>query len=299
MKFDRYVFILILTFVFLSPMVHAQSTFARIQKQQEMLKVGEVAYANRCAGCHGLEGKGQGAAAKMLDPRPRDFTKGVFKIKHAAIGDMPSDQDLYDVIDKGIPGTSMPSFSLVTENEKRALVAYLKTFAPKQWKKQSPDKYLPELKLPKDVFTKKSAFLANAKRGRAWFQELGCVSCHGATGLGDGSSAKTLKDAWGDPILPANLREAYVKRGFRAQDVAYSIMYGVDGTPMPAHNDILQYLEEKFPELKEKSYIWELTAFVFYLRGKEAGFFINELPEIPAAGIPRDEVMSVIGKYFE
>lgn len=276
-----------------------QSTFVKVQKKQEMLATGKTAYANRCSGCHGLQGDGKGPSAKMLNPRPRDFTKGIFKFKSTPIGEMPTDEDLLNVINAGVPGTSMPSFILVSEAEKRSLVEYIKSFAQASWNRQNPEKVVPELKMPAQMFTKKAELLAAAKNGRLWFQELGCISCHGASGLGDGASSTTLKDAWGSDIKPANLNQRFVKRGYTVQDVAYSIANGVDGTPMPAHGDVLQSLEGQFPELKDKAYIWELTAFVFYLRGQEAGIYKDELPAIPAEGIPHDEVMQSIGKYFQ
>ncbi len=295
MKSIMFVFI----FTFFATTVQAQSTFAKIQKKQEMIATGKQAYIDRCSGCHGLAGDGKGASAKMLNPMPRDFTKGIFKFKSTPIGEMPTDEDLLRVVNAGVPGTSMPSFLLVSDAEKQALVEYIKTFAQDSWKRQSQDKIVPPLKMPAQTFTQKTELLEAAKRGRLWFQELGCVSCHGQAGHGDGASAATLKDAWGHEILPANLNKRYVKRGYRVQDVAYSIANGVDGTPMPAHGDVLQSLETQFPELKDKGYIWDLTAFVFYLRGQEAGLYKSEIQPIPADGIPHDEVMQTLGKYFQ
>jgi len=299
MKIVRITLLLCLLLSLWGMPTQAQSTFAKVQKKQEMLATGKQAYINRCSGCHGLNGDGKGAGAKMLNPKPRDFTKGIFKFKSTPIGEMPTDDDLLTVINTGVNGTSMPSFLLVSDAEKRALVEYIKTFAQDSWKRQSPEKVVPPLKMPTHVFAKKSELLESAKRGRLWFQELGCVTCHGATGQGNGASAATLKDAWGNDILPGNLTKRYVKRGYRVQDVAYSIANGVDGTPMPAHVEVLQSLEGQFPELKDKGYIWDLTAFVFYLRGQEAGLYSNEVAPIPADGIPQEEVMQTIGKYFQ
>lgn len=91
----------------------------------------------------------------------------------------------------------------------------------------------------------------------------------------------------------------YVKRGYSVQDVAFSIAHGVDGTPMPAHHDMLQHLDEQFPEIKNKSFIWDLTAFVFYLRGKEAGIYTNEISDIPPQGLSDEHVQKLIGKYMQ
>ena len=70
-------------------------------------QAGKAVYDRRCALCHGVEGDGKGAAADLLDPRPRDFTTGVYKIRSTA-NRVPSDQDLFRIITDGMPGTSMP-----------------------------------------------------------------------------------------------------------------------------------------------------------------------------------------------
>ncbi|MGH2361229.1 MAG: c-type cytochrome, partial [bacterium] len=41
--------------------------------------LGQRVYAQRCAVCHGPNGRGNGPAAPSMIPRPRDFTRGEFK----------------------------------------------------------------------------------------------------------------------------------------------------------------------------------------------------------------------------
>ena len=43
------------------------------------LQHGAQVYVNRCAGCHGVTGDGQGEAEPYLRPKPRDYRNGVFK----------------------------------------------------------------------------------------------------------------------------------------------------------------------------------------------------------------------------
>ncbi len=265
-----------------------------------MVQAGQKAYEMRCSGCHGLQGDGNGPGAAMLDPKPRDFTKGVFKLKTGITGTMPSDNDLFKTINQGIPGTSMPSFVLVSEPEKRAIIEYLKTFAPDSWKNPVPAEALASLTLPRDVFTQKAKFLEYARTGRVWYQELGCVSCHGLSGRGDGTSAEALMDSWDQPIRPANFHRRFVKRGYTAEDIAASISQGIDGTPMPSYTGILEAQEAKFPEIKAKRFIWELTAYVLYLRGESMGIYPEgTIPPVPADRIPAEEVKAAVGKYFE
>ena len=106
------------------------SPFVQSVARQELIAHGKMAYLNRCAGCHGEKGDGLGPAAKFLDPKPRDFTTGIFKFRSSPLGTLPSDHDLMNTISRGIPNSSMPSFADVPEQERFAIVEYVKTFSP-------------------------------------------------------------------------------------------------------------------------------------------------------------------------
>ena len=56
----------------------------------------------------GEGGWGRGAGAEQLAPRPRDFTKGLYKVRTTA-NKTPTDQDIFRMITEGMPGTSMPA----------------------------------------------------------------------------------------------------------------------------------------------------------------------------------------------
>ena len=45
---------------------------------------GKAVYERKCIGCHGEKGDGKGPAAELLLPKPRDFTKGLYKIRSTA-----------------------------------------------------------------------------------------------------------------------------------------------------------------------------------------------------------------------
>ena len=94
---------------------------------------GKAVYERKCLLCHGEKGDGKGASAELLVPRPRDFTKGLYKIRSTA-NKTPSDQDLFRIITDGMPGTSMPSWAVLPDKDRHHLVAYLKTFAPEAFK---------------------------------------------------------------------------------------------------------------------------------------------------------------------
>src|SRR5437868_6671027 len=86
------------------------SPFVQTIARQEIIVHGKKAYERRCAGCHGVNGDGKGDAAIFLNPKPRDFSSGMFKFRSSALGTLPSDQDLMSTISKGVAGTSMPGF---------------------------------------------------------------------------------------------------------------------------------------------------------------------------------------------
>jgi len=89
------------------------------------LAVGRAAYQQHCARCHGVEGRGDGYDAKRLYPRPRDLTEGIFKFRSTATGTTPTDEDLFNTLTNGLPGTGMPDWSHLDEGARWQLVAYL------------------------------------------------------------------------------------------------------------------------------------------------------------------------------
>jgi mono/diheme cytochrome c family protein len=86
-------------------------------------------YREHCAHCHGVTGDGMGPTAAFLNPYPRDYRLGLFKFKSTPVGVKPTHADLRKIIIDGIPGTAMPSFLLLPENEIEALVEYVKYLA--------------------------------------------------------------------------------------------------------------------------------------------------------------------------
>ena len=83
-------------------------------------------YRKHCVHCHGITGDGRGPTALFLNPYPRDYRQGVYKFKSTYTAAKPTDEDLHRVLVNGIPGTAMPSFSLLPEAEIEALVEYVK-----------------------------------------------------------------------------------------------------------------------------------------------------------------------------
>lgn len=229
--------------------------------QAALEREGAATYARYCVGCHGVAGDGRGPAAAMLIIKPRDFTRGVFKFRSTPWATLPTDADLMRTITLGLPPSSMPEFALVSERERQALVAYLKTFYP-AWAVDGPGTPIVVPRAPAPLATP-----AAVARGRELYELLECTACHGPRGLGDGPSASGLSvDAWGNPQRPANFTRGRLKSGPTPEDVYRTFMTGVYGTAMPSYYDIFA---EPDGENIRAGDAWNLVAYVLSLR-KEA-----------------------------
>lgn len=220
--------------------------------QKDLLPLGEKVYDARCSGCHGDAGDGTGPSAKFLDPKPRDFTKGIFKF-HSTPGKdaLPTDGDLFKTITHGLWGTGMPPWHNLTQNERLAVIQYIKTFSDR-WEQEAVKD---PIAIPKET----QVTLASIENGGKLYSD-NCASCHGAEGRGDGPLAGALNDAWGFPIQPANFtlpagKAGGVKLGHDSRHLFRTIMNGVGGDPMPVFKGTLTAKQ-----------VWDIVHFVQSLR---------------------------------
>ena len=204
-------------------------TFAYAQNAPEASEKGKEVYEQSCAHCHGTEGRGDGSAAENLLPKPRDFTRGLYKIRSTESGELPTDQDLFDIITEGMPGSSMPGWETsLSTNDRWELVAYIKTFHDGFKERSAPPRQI-------NLEGRISYSQESVEIGKELYTELGCVECHGNIGRGDGTSAPTLTDEWGFQTWPANLTQGWNYRGgFDTEDIFKRFIGGIAGSPMPA-----------------------------------------------------------------
>lgn len=73
-----------------------------------------------CASCHGKKGEGNGPLADRFEPRPRNFAC-------AETVDGIADGQLHWIIQNGSPGSAMPPFDYLSEEEIWQLVIYLRS----------------------------------------------------------------------------------------------------------------------------------------------------------------------------
>jgi cytochrome c oxidase cbb3-type subunit 3 len=137
---------------------------------------GRQAFESRCAGCHGLDGRG-GERAPDVATRP-----GVQRL---------SDADLFKIIQRGMPAVGMPSFATLDTSRINALVDYLRLLQGK----------IGGAKVAGDPQMGKTLFYGKAR----------CAECHMMDGAG-GYIAADLS-AYGRTRAPDEIREAITKPG--------------------------------------------------------------------------------------
>ena len=204
-------------------------TADKLPATEENVAAGKQIYRDSCWYCHGKVGDGNGPAADFLDPRPRDFTAGMYKIRTTKTGELPTDEDLFRIISKGIPGTAMPRWELtLSEDERWKVLQYIKTFAV-EFADPEYDPYLAVVEIPPRVESSPESIL----KGRKIFEKNKCFECHGLEGKGDGREG--LEDGWGFPVRVRNLtRGSNIKGGKNPEDIVYRFTTGINGTPMPS-----------------------------------------------------------------
>ena len=211
----------------------AQDTGASVNGLTGNAAAGKQDYRRWCVGCHGKEGNGEGENAPYVDPRPRDFTEALFRWRSTPTGTLPTDQDLYDTITRGVVDTLMPTWRPLTPQTRVDLIAYIKTFSPK-WQTQKAG-------TPITIPPEPPQTIDSVLHGRQLFDQMQCWKCHGPEGRGDGPSAITLTDDKGEPIRPYNFHDGTRFRcGETNQDLYKIFMTGLDGTPMPSFADSLK-----------------------------------------------------------
>lgn len=179
-----------------------------------LVQRGHEVYSKYCVGCHGEYGDGHGLASKRLLTRPRDFTRGIYKFRSTDAGSLPLEQDLDRTIRRGLPRVSMPSFRLMPEGERLAVIEYIKSFYP-DWEKEKGQRrivFVPHP--PEDLMVP-----ARADRGRMVYLQMGCWKCHGVDGRGEGATQTEYTDAWGDPQAAFDFTRGALKGGNAPQDI--------------------------------------------------------------------------------
>jgi len=225
-----------------------------------LIRYGEWSYRGFCVGCHGVKADGNGAVWELaeqygqghkLPRKPRDFTEAVYKVRSTPSGSLPTDEDLFAAISRGlVADEDMPAFKFLPERDRWAIVAYIKSLTDR-WEEEKDDQ-----EDPVSVSNPPMPTAELIAAGKDVYKLMKCAKCHGHLGKGDGPSAPQLKDDNDLPIEPRDFSDASMfVAGSDPKGVYMTFTTGFDGTPMPSFADFL-----------EEQQRWELVWYVISLR---------------------------------
>jgi mono/diheme cytochrome c family protein len=230
-----------------APFVKSQ-TLGGKRVSARRLNHGRELYLTYCAACHGVEGDGKGPASVGLRPPPRNFKQGQFKFAAVASGQLPNDEDLLRIVQKGLHGSAMLPWNDVPERDLLDILQYLKTLSPK-WAEKTPGE--PILPGPDPWGDARKAEAVT--RGMKVYHGLAqCLSCHPAYESKQTIDAASLelskreatlrpdpyhsemKDSdYGVKIMPPDFTRDHVRSGETLPDIYRTIASGIGGTAMP------------------------------------------------------------------
>jgi mono/diheme cytochrome c family protein len=214
-------------------LVSAQQGESHIGNLSGRPAAGKQLYFRYCWGCHGFRGDGGGENGPYLNILPRNFVAAAFKCRSTPTGTLPTDQDLYNSLVRGLNNSNMPSWITLTSQQRADLIAFIKTFSDR-WKNEKAG-------VPIEVPSEPALTLQSIQHGKELFTKLECWKCHGPGGRGDGPSASTLTDSNDQPIRPYDFAAgSRFKCGTNNQDLYKIFMTGLDGTPMPSFADVIK-----------------------------------------------------------
>lgn len=222
---------------------------------------GAYVYERNCLICHGAQGDGNGEWAKGLMPKPRSFREGMFKFRTTPFGMLPTDDDLRRTIRGGLSSTAMGMFTILSDDELRAVTGYVKSFS-RRWRK--PENHAAPMSFPAvpEWMADASSRIAHAVPGKILYSNA-CAVCHGPKADGNGPSAPLLTDIWQLPCKPSDLRQEHLRCGDHPADVYRLLTTGMNGTPMISYDATLT------PEQR-----WDVIAFILSVR----------VPSLPVLG---------------
>ena len=257
--------------------VAGQDSTKRPSVSEALFLKGERLYQKQCVSCHGAQGTGDGSAAYLLYPKPRDFTRGEFRLISTTTMEA-TDEDLFKTITRGMSGSAMPPWDFLPEEDRWGLVYYVRylaelgkarkagTFSDEAIQKGIPWETRKKL-MTKEISPDAVIQVSNESpvtsesltRGRELFVKA-CAPCHGREGRGDGQ--KRMEDSLGFPLKPRDLTSGFFKGSSASEDMYDRMVAGIPGTPMPSYQgafsdeqiwDLIHYVQTlSKPQIEER-----------------------------------------------
>jgi Cytochrome C oxidase, cbb3-type, subunit III len=218
--------------------------------EKEGLPVGMELYRSQCSNCHGLAGDAAGRAASNLFPPARSFRHEPIRMISAE-NRLATDADLRKTVRNGLPGSSMPAFSRLTDAEVDQLVEVIRWFQREGLVEQYAELFgesghgvehkrswidariVAGSSLSVEPLTQPTS----VDNGRQIFSRLGCNNCHSIGGSSDQLSPLHF-DSLGRALRAPNLAVDALKGGSSAEAISARIVLGIPGTPHPATSDL-------------------------------------------------------------
>ena len=217
---------------------------------------GRRLFALHCSACHGPDGKGNGLAARHMFPRPRDLRWEPSRLVSTQNG-APTLDDTIVMLQRGIPGTAMPSYANLEPDDLRLLAEEVHRLR----REGLPEKFVKTLEFQGEEVTEEDmeevleavAILASPGdpivvppiepttpaslvRGKETYLKLGCATCHGEDGAG--GADQWWHDERGFPVRPRDLTREPFKGSRDPAAVYLRLAAGMPGTPHPSCTDV-------------------------------------------------------------
>jgi cytochrome c oxidase subunit 4 len=239
----------------------------------QLVEHGHELFMQNCISCHGVEGKGNGAAASGLNPPPRNFTS----TEGWKNGRRPT--MIFKTLKEGLAGSAMASFATLPSDDRWALAQYVLSLNPTKPEKDSDADFAKagvdpkgggaeavEQTIPVELAMSRMAMpeahadggmamshdsvpadMPSTMTGAARVYATSCAHCHGAHGEG-GIKVKNLG------VFPKAFIETQpftAQSGGSPEAFAHLIMTGLPGEIMPGNGqlsggeirDLYQYIQ--------------------------------------------------------
>lgn len=276
---------------------------------------GRRAYQVYCAGCHGMEGAGDGSGGALLDPPPCDFSRADMRFSSRGKNHLPTDDDLRRILARGLHRSAMSAFDRLPRATVDALIEHLRAFSTR-WEQADLAPVIPRWPDPFDAADGEDAAVALGRR--IYHQQARCWICHPS--YLDRGSLRTLlaeaevprlrehldmpvrkDDGRGGVVDPPDFLRDRPRVGSQGDDLYRVIAGGVGLTPMPRWHEVFVEAPPNGAEDHAQgspppsaAALWALVHYVRYLAQQRPDLFppdvvIRDQPRVMRSTEPAEQ----------